>query len=194
MGKPLPTVHFDTRGGARLDFTRLGFGGASLAPYPDTLAEGDAAALVETAWDLGIRYFDTAPFYGFGKAERRLGAGLAGRPRSEFLLSTKVGRLLKPNSEAWQDTGGGPQAWPLVYDYSYDAVMRSFQGSLARLGVDRVDIAYVHDIDAKVHGGRDIAEARTRELIERGGWRALDELRTGGALKAIGVGVNEWEP
>jgi D-threo-aldose 1-dehydrogenase len=194
MGASLPTNRFETRSGARLDFTRLGFGGASLEPFPDTMREDEAAALVETAWELGVRYFDTAPFYGFGKAERRLGAGLAARPRNEYLLSTKVGRLLNPGSEAWGDTGGGPEAWPFAYDYSYDAVMRSFEGSLQRLGVGRIDIAYVHDIDAKVHGGRDIAEAKTLELMERGGWRALDELRSMGAVRAIGVGVNEWEP
>jgi D-threo-aldose 1-dehydrogenase len=190
----LQIAPFKTPSGASLAFTRLGFGGASLSPPPEKQSPEDAAALVDAAWDLGIRYYDTAPLYGFGRGERRLGAALAGRPRDNFILSTKVGRVLTPDSEAWRDTGAGPESWPFIYDYSYDGVMRSFEGSIERLGVDRIDLVYVHDIDALAHGNRAGAEARTQELMDRGGWRALEALRASGAVRAIGVGVNEWEP
>ncbi len=191
---PLHAEPFVTRGGERLAFTRIGFGGASLGPWDDSQTRDEALALVETGWSLGIRYFDTAPFYGFGRAERRLGEALAARSRATFLLSSKVGRLLAPGSEEVREFAEDPADWPFDYAYSYDAVMRSYEGSLKRLGVGRIDILYVHDIDARVHGSREIAEARRRELMDQGGWRALDELRSSRAVRAIGVGVNEWEP
>ncbi|HZZ35157.1 MAG TPA: aldo/keto reductase, partial [Caulobacteraceae bacterium] len=155
-------------------------------------SEEAAAGLVQTAWDLGIRYFDTAPFYGFGRAERRLGAALQAWPRDSFVLSTKVGRLLSAGSEDWRDRGAAD--YPFAYDYSHDGVMRSFEASLQRLGLSRVDIVYVHDICGKVHEGRAGSEARIRELMETGGWRAVSDLRASGVVGAIGVGVNEWEP
>ncbi len=185
---------FVTRAGRSLSFTRLGFGGASLGADPDVQDEAAADALAQAAWDLGIRYFDTAPFYGFGRAERRLGRALSGRPRGGYVLSSKVGRLLHEGAADWRGDIGDPATWPFDYAYAYDAVMRSYEGSLARLGVDRIDILYVHDIDARVHGSREVAEQLTRALIDDGGWRALDQLRAAGDVAAIGVGVNEWEP
>ena len=171
----------------------MGFGGASVGLEPEAQDDEAAAALVDTAWSLGIRYFDTAPFYGFGLAERRLGATLKGRPRDDFVVSTKVGRRLHDGALGWPDDRS-PEAWPFDYDYTRDGILRSFEGSLERIGLDRVDVLYVHDIDAKVHGSRAAALAHTESLMRDGGWRALDDLRASGAVKAIGVGVNEWEP
>ncbi len=187
---------FITPSGRRLDFTSLGFGSAPLGNYLRPLGEQESDAVVNTAWNSGVRYFDTAPFYGLGLSEIRVGRVLAGQPRSEFVVGTKVGRVLTPCSK--EEVNGvffveTPQV-RFDYDYSYDGVMRSYESSLERLGLDRVDILYVHDVCALVHGGREASEARIQELLKTGGWRALTELRESGAVAAIGAGVNEWEP
>ncbi len=187
---------FVTRAGKVLNFTALGFGSAPLGNYLRALSEEDCARTLSTAWDSGVRYFDTAPFYGLGLAEMRVGRLLSSRRRQDFILSTKVGRLLEPcakeevNGVFFVDT---PQV-RFHYDYSYGGIMRSYEESLKRLGLDRVDILYVHDVCGLVHGGREASEAKIQELIETGGWRALTELRDSGAVQAIGAGVNEWEP
>jgi D-threo-aldose 1-dehydrogenase len=187
---------FVTRAGKSLDFTALGFGSAPLGNYLRPLSEEECDRTLSAAWDSGVRYFDTAPLYGLGLSEMRVGRLLASRPRNEFILSTKVGRLLLPcakdevNGIFFVET---PQV-RFVYDYSYDGVMRSYEESLKRLGLDRIEILYVHDICALVHGGREASEARIRELVDTGGWRALAELRDSGDVLAIGAGVNEWEP
>jgi D-threo-aldose 1-dehydrogenase len=187
---------FVTRGGRRVAFSRLGFGGAPLGNYLKALSEAECDALLEAAWASGLRYYDVAPFYGLGLSERRVGRLLKQHSRDSFTLGSKVGRVLEPcaredvNSLFYVDT---PQVrWS--YDYSYGGVMRSYEASLERLGLDRIDVLYVHDVDALCHGGREASEARIRELIDLGGWRALDELRSSGAVSAIGAGVNEWEP
>jgi D-threo-aldose 1-dehydrogenase len=192
----LPTRDLTTKAGRRLAFTALGFGTAPIGNMRRVMSDAEAEATVAGAWDRGSRYFDTAPLYGHGLAERRAGAVLAGKPRDAFLLSTKVGRLLEPCAPGEEASGIYEGVPPLKvrFDYSYDGVMRSYEESLARLGLDRVDILYVHDIDAMTHGSREAAEARTRELIDQGGWRALAELRAAGDVAAIGAGVNEWEP
>src|SRR4030095_16488813 len=185
-----------TKRGRALDFTLLGFGTGPLGNFRQRLDEAECDRTIETAWQCGVRYFDTAPFYGFGLSETRLGRVFRGMAREQFVLSTKVGRLLVPcapgeqNVELFVDT---PPNLP-EYDYSYDGVMRSFESSLTRLGLHRVDILHVHDVDALVRGGRAESEARIRELFDRGGWRALDELRAAGTVTAIGAGVNEWQP
>ena len=187
---------FVTRAGKSLTFTTLGFGSAPLGNYLRPLSEKDCDATLATAWDSGMRYFDTAPLYGLGLSEARVGRMLQQQNRDDFVLSTKVGRLLEPcepdevNGMFFVET---PQV-RFVYDYSYDGIMRSYEKSLGRLGLDRVDILYVHDICAFVHGGREGSEARIQELINLGGWRALTELRDSGAVSAIGAGVNEWQP
>jgi len=187
---------FVTRAGKRLDFTSLGFGSAPLGNYLRPLSEAEGAAVVSAAWASGVRYFDTAPFYGLGLSEMRVGRTLRSHRRDEYIVGTKVGRVLTPcpkeevNGFFFVDT---PQV-RFDYDYSYDGVMRSFESSLERLGLDRVDILYVHDVCALVHGGREASEARIQELLTTGGWRALAELRDSGAVAAIGAGVNEWEP
>jgi D-threo-aldose 1-dehydrogenase len=189
-------TRFTTPKGRTLSFTRLGFGGAPLGNFPKALGEAEADAVVEAAWDAGLRYFDTAPLYGHGLSERRVGRVLRGKPRGEVLISTKVGRYLEPCLPGEADSGIFQDAPPFrrVYDYSRDGVMRAFEQSLDRLGLDRVDILFVHDTDARNHGGWDRCEARLRELMDQGGWRALDELRAAGVVDAIGMGVNEWEP
>ena len=196
MPASLPTRTLTTQAGRTLAFSALGFGAAPLGNMNRVLTEADARATVRQAWSLGMRYFDTAPLYGHGLSERRVGAALKDEARDSFLLSTKVGRLLEPCAPGGEDSGiyRGVPPFRIAYDYSYDGVMRSHTESLARLGLDRIDILYVHDIDAMTHGSRDAAELRTRQLIDQGGWRALDELRAAGGVAAIGAGVNEWQP
>lgn len=170
-----------------------GFGGAPLGNSLRPVADTDAAALVEAAFAAGFTYLDTAPFYGFGLGERRIGEALRRLPRGEAVISTKVGRLLRP------DPGWHPARESFIdaapfrpyFDYSYDGVMRSFEDSLQRLGTDHVEILFLHDIGPFTHG-RDAHPALFRTAME-GGYRALEALRSGGTVKAIGLGVNEWE-
>jgi D-threo-aldose 1-dehydrogenase len=191
----LASHDWTTPQGRRLAFTALGFGAAPLGDMHRRLAEREARATVERAWDLGMRYFDTAPLYGHGLSETRIGAALRGQPRDAFLVSTKVGRLLEPCAPG-EEGGGiyvGVSGRRVRFDYSYDGVMRSFEESLTRLGLDRVDILYVHDIDPLTHGSSAASDSRFGELIDGGGWRALDQLRASGAVAAIGAGLNVWD-
>jgi len=187
---------FVTRAGRKLSFTTLGFGSAPLGNYLRPLSEKDCDETLEAAWNCGMRYFDTAPLYGFGLSELRVGRLLKKVDRKDYVISTKVGRLFEKceknevNSGFFIDT---PQL-RFYYDYSYDGVMRSYQESLQRLGIDNVDILYVHDVDAFNHGGREASEAAIRQLLDLGGWKALTELRDSGDISAIGAGVNEWQP
>lgn len=197
-GSPAATArHLTTRGGRSLTFTGLGFGSAELGNYLRPMRDDECTAIVDAAWNAGLRYFDTAPLYGLGLAEARLGHALGARSRDDYLLATKVGRVLEgcapgeENGGFFVDTPAGVR-W--AYDYGYDGVMRSFEASLERLRVERIDILYVHDVDAYNQGGREGSEARIRELLDQGGWRALDELRASGTIRAIGAGVNEWQP
>jgi len=181
---------------AELTFTTLGLGTAPLGNFLQSYTEEECDRTLARSWDAGLRYFDTAPLYGLGLSETRLGRILRQKNRSEFLISTKVGRLLEPCEPGQSNAGifvNTPQR-RFVYDYSYDGVMRSFEASLGRLGLDRVDILFVHDVDGPNHGGREGSEARIQELLATGGWRALDELRGNGVVAAIGAGVNEWQP
>ena len=171
---------------------RVGFGGAPLGNLFSPIPELDAIRAVATAYEAGIRYFDTAPLYGRGRSEHRIGAALRGRPRDSFRLSTKVGRLLRPTTgrpaedAAYTDV----PAFEVEYDYSEDGALRSLEASLARLGMDRVDTLFIHDIDRWTHG--DAQPARFQEAMT-GAYRALRRLRAEGVVSAIGVGVNEWE-
>ncbi len=173
--------------------TELGFGGAPLGNLFTSVAETTACRAVEVAFEAGLRYFDTAPLYGHGLSEGRLGRVLRTYPREAFVLSTKVGRRLE-SCDARAVDGGAyvdlPSCRP-VYDYSGDGVLRSVEASLARLHLDRIDILLIHDIDAVTHGPVGQSE-RYREALS-GAYPVLDRLRREGAVGAIGLGVNEWQ-
>jgi D-threo-aldose 1-dehydrogenase len=153
------------------------------------MSDETARATVEASWDIGVRWFDTAPHYGFGLSERRLGDVLRDKPRGDYILSTKVGRLMKPRAEASDRFGFcSPMPFEGVFDYSYDGVMRSFEDSLQRLGLSSIDLLLMHDIGEAAHG----AEApRLFDIAMEGGYRAMERLRQAGVVKAIGLGVNE---
>jgi D-threo-aldose 1-dehydrogenase len=179
------------RGG--LPLTRLGMGCAPIGGLYQATSDSAARAAVDAAWELGIRYFDTAPYYGFTLSERRLGAALRGRPRAEYVISTKAGRLMKPDAGVRPGECGWAEPLPFRphYDYTYEGILRSHEDSLQRLGMDRVDILFVHDIGQATHGERHAHY--WGQLTAGGGFRALRELRDAGRVGAIGLGVNEWQ-
>jgi D-threo-aldose 1-dehydrogenase len=175
-----------------LEITTLGLGGASLAGIFSAVPEDQARATVRHALDAGISYVDTAPQYGLGRSEHLMGEVVRNaQPRP--IISTKVGRLLQPVSPDRQDKGAWVDPLPFnqLYDYSYDGIMRSHEDSLQRLGLERVDILYVHDIGVATHGAE--GNKPLWAQLESGGYQALRELRDSGAVRAIGLGVNEWE-
>lgn len=171
--------------------TQFGFGGAAIGGLYRECTQEAAMETLQAAWDAGMRYFDTAPFYGFGLSERRTGDFLRSKPKETYVLSTKVGRLLRPvpEDEVPDYSYVNPLPFTVDYDYSYDGIMRSFEFSHARLGLNKIDILYVHDIGAYTHG----AEKNTVFLAQLldSGMRALDELKSSGAISAYGLGVNE---
>lgn len=174
-------------GRTSVEVSDLGFGAAQIGNLYVEVDDATAEGAVDAAWAAGVRYFDTAPHYGLGLSEARLGAALAGRPRDDFAVSTKVGRLLVPNpSPSGSDIAVAgfavPDGLARVYDYSRDGVRRSLEASLARLQMDRVDIVYVHDPD-------DYLDVAISEAIP-----ALAELRDAGLVGAIGAGMNFWPP
>lgn len=171
----------------------VGFGGSVLGNLYQAISETSAVEAVHRAWQSGVRYFDTAPYYGMGLSEQRLGLALRDLPRRDVVLSTKVGRLLDPASEdlpPLRDGFADPLPNTVRFDYSYDGVMRSFEDSLRRLGVDKVEVLFAHDLGALTHGSMD---AHHFAQFADGGYRAMDELRGSGAVEAIGLGVNETE-
>jgi D-threo-aldose 1-dehydrogenase len=177
----------------------LGFGAAPLGNMFRNIPDEEAEATVDAAWDAGTRYFDTAPFYGAGLSEIRLGAALAKRPRDEYVLSTKVGRLILDELEdpAARDQGEKGdifkygRANKIVLDYSYDGAKRSIEDSLKRLGADRIDFVWIHDIAQDFHGD---AWLSMFEAARTGAFRALGRLRDEGVIKGWGLGVNRTEP
>jgi len=179
-------------GRTAISVTALGLGCATLGGSRVSVSRKQAEAIVRAAWAAGVRYVDTAPFYGFGQAERCVGDALREVPRDEWVLSTKVGRLLRPHVNPTAiELGQRRMPFDAVFDYSYDAIMRSFEDSLLRLGLARIDILYVHDIGAMQHGAD--AHPEIMHSLRASGYRALEELRRGGAVRAIGIGVNERE-
>ena len=166
--------------------TEISLGGAGIGNLFRAVSDDDARAVVDAAWDGGVRYFDTAPHYGLGLSERRLGAALAGRPRDSYVISTKVGRLLVPSSgpdRSGRDTEGFdvPATHSRRWDFSAGGVRRSLSDSLARLGLDRVDVVFIHDPD-------DFADQALAEA-----YPALEKLRGEGVVRAIGAGMNQWQ-
>jgi D-threo-aldose 1-dehydrogenase len=179
-------------GRTKLHVTELGLGCATLGGSRIGVARQAAEEIVAAAWAAGVRYVDTAPFYGVGQAERAVGDAMRDHPRDEWVLSTKVGRLLRPNlTGVYADGRTHPLPFDPVYDYSYDGIMRSFEDSLQRLGLARIDILYIHDIGAYQHGPE--GHAAHMKILRESGYRALQELRGNGAVSAIGIGVNERE-
>ncbi|MEO8064180.1 MAG: aldo/keto reductase [Pseudomonadota bacterium] len=176
-----------------LEVSVLGFGGAGIGNLYNELPEDDAIAAVHESFASGVRYFDTAPFYGFGLSELRVGKALRGAQPAP-VISTKVGRLLVPtgpqNASVGREGYFSARPFAPVFDYGYDAVMRSHAESLERLGVARVDILLCHDIGRLTHG--DAHATRLSEFVT-GGYRAMQELRAAGTVRAIGLGVNEPE-
>ncbi len=175
-----------------LDVTAFGFGTAPIGNIFREIDEDTSDGMIQTAWDAGVRYFDTAPMYGHGLSELRTGQSLRWKNRDDFVLSSKVGRLLKPARRSEIDFAPWTNAAPFTmhFDYSYDGTMRSFEDSLQRMGLERMDICFIHDIDVFTRGAD-----QPRVFIEAmdGAWRALSSLKDQGLVKAIGVGVNEWE-
>lgn len=166
----------------RLALSRIGLGGSAFGNLYRATSDEDSAAAVNAAWDVGVRYFDTAPHYGLGLSERRMGALLADRPRSEWILSTKVGRLLEPapeHADRLDDDFAVPAAHRRVWDFSRDGVLRSLEASLERLDLDRIDVVYLHDPD-------DHWEQASTDAVD-----TLVELRDQGVIGAIGAGMNQ---
>lgn len=191
MGNPLiPTRPVGSSG---FSISRIGFGGAPLGDLKRAPTEAGAREVLQAAWDAGIRYFDTAPFYGAGLSERRIGDFLRDKPRDSYVLSTKVGRLLLPDREFAMSRYADPRAMPFrpVFDFTYDGVMKSYENSLQRLGLERIDILFLHDIGW--FSQKDRHAETMAQALEGGGIRALEELRASGAVKGIGAGVNEWQ-
>jgi D-threo-aldose 1-dehydrogenase len=178
-------------GRSALQVTSLGVGTAPLGDLYQRVAEPDAVDMLRTGYELGLRLFDTAPLYGAGLAEQRTGHELRQRPRDSLVLSTKVGRYYRAApGRADRGNWAGGLEFNAVLDYSYDGAMRSFEQSLLRLGLARVDVLLIHDVDVHTHGSREACDRRFDQAME-GAYRALSELRRNGDVKAIGVGVNE---
>ncbi|WP_136661266.1 aldo/keto reductase [Nitratireductor sp. XY-223] len=189
------TVFLNNRTARPVPMTRMGFGGAPLGNLYRKVEESDAQATLQAAYDAGIRYFDTAPQYGLGTSEMRFRRAIKRFGRDNIQLSTKIGRLLvdcEPHEvtpEAFVDV---PQK-RIVYDYTYDGVMRSYEASRERIGIANAEILLVHDVDVFSQGSQEASDAKVRELFDGGGYRALSELRDAGEVAAIGAGVNEWQ-
>lgn len=176
-----------------VSFTVMGLGCAQMGNLYRWTSYQESLGAFEAAWAAGIRYFDTAPFYGYTRSERRLGTMLTEHERDEYVLSTKVGRVMVPDATVGpeEDAYVKPLPFRPVYDYSYDAILKSVEASQQRIGVLQPDILYVHDIGRMTHG--DKHQHHWTQLTKGGGFKALGELRAAGQIKAVGLGVNEWQ-
>ena len=169
-------------GSSGLAVTRLGLGCAAIGGLYGDISDDQATQVVKKALDLGLNLFDTAPLYGLGKSEQRLGDGLKGTKRDDYVLASKVGRLLEPNDGQTNNSiFENEPPLKIKFDYSYDGVMRSLDASLERMGVDRIDIVHIHDPDN-----------HWQEAIE-GAYPALEKLRSEGTISAVSAGMNQWE-
>ncbi len=178
-------------GKTALKVSELGFGAATFGNLYRPMADEDAKNSIDKAMELGLNQFDTAPYYGFGLSERRVGDALRDYTADDYVLSTKVGRILEPCAKAEDKYGFcSPMPFEPKYDYSYDGIMRSFEHSLQRLGLSKIDILYMHDIGSVTHGSE---HDRLFKIAMEGGYKAMDELRSQGLVSAIGLGVNEYE-
>lgn len=180
-------------GKSGVEVSQLGFGGAGLGELFVKVDEATASATLNAAWDAGIRYFDTAPWYGNGLSEIRTGRLLDNQPRGDFVLSSKVGRWFyaPPEPDSYRPQGWiGGLRFAHVHDYSYDGIMRAYEQSQMRLGMNRIDLLVIHDLDFKHHSVEQKVSAYLDQLFTSG-WRALDQLRSHGLVRGIGAGINE---
>ena len=175
-----------------LDVTAFGFGTAPVGNIFREIDDNTSDAMFQHSWDAGVRFYDTAPMYGHGLSELRTGHSLRWKNREDYVLATKVGRVLKPARKdeieyaPWTNAG----RFQIEFDYSYDATMRSFEDSLQRMGLEYIDILFIHDIDRFTRGDE---QPEVFETAMDTCWKALRDLRDQKVVKAIGVGVNEWE-
>lgn len=179
-------------GRTAVQVSRLGFGGATLGNIREPLEESRAALAIEVGYGAGIGYFDTAPWYGLGLSERRIGTVLGAKPRDSFVLSTKVGRvLMRPNDPATFERERWTYGLPFKvrFDYTRDGILRSYEDSLTRMGINRIDALLIHDLDPGYHQTEAGVQARLDEL-DAGGYAALRELKERGEIGAIGAGIN----
>ena len=178
-------------GNTALEVSTFGMGGAPLGNLFAPIVEADAQAAVQSAWDGGVRFFDTAPHYGQGLSEQRFGRALRPMPRDDFVFATKVGRIMTPDANAPREINNfvdGLKCKP-HFDYSHDGAMRSIADSLERLQLSRIDIVFIHDIDLDTHPND---HARQFKTAMDGAYRALMDLRAQGVIQAVGLGVNDW--
>jgi D-threo-aldose 1-dehydrogenase len=175
-----------------LEVTVFGFGAAPIGGFRATIPEAQATATVEAAVAEGVGFFDTSPFYGYGRSELRLGAVLRGVPRDSYVLSTKIGRVMRPMKQGERIEGLRPNGLPFAprFDYTYDGVMRSLEHSYLRLGLNRIDIVFIHDVDLWSLNDPAMVDRHFAEVMD-GGYRALDALRRDGTIGAIGCGLND---
>jgi D-threo-aldose 1-dehydrogenase len=186
---------FKAPSGAELKFTELGFGAAPLGNLYRAHSNKDAQATLEAAWKAGVRYYDTAPLYGLGLSETRLNNFLREKKRSDYIISTKVGRTLevcKPSERTGIGKFFDTPSRRENFDYSYDGFMRSFEFSFERLGMDQIDVLLVHDCDIFTHGSKAASDEHINTVINSG-LKALRKLRDEKVIKAFGAGVNEWQ-
>jgi D-threo-aldose 1-dehydrogenase len=184
----------DYVGPRSLQLTKLGYGGAPIGNLNTSVTDAAAHSAMQAAWQAGIRYFDTAPWYGLGLSEHRVGRFLRDKPKAEYVLSTKVGRLLRPWPPRYgprvpRSIWAEPLSFEVRFDYSYDGIVRSYEDSLQRLGLPEVDILLIHDLDRIYHSPEGSYQARLGQLTN-GGFAALRDLRTDGKIGAIGAGIN----
>jgi D-threo-aldose 1-dehydrogenase len=173
--------------------SEIGLGGAPLGDLFEVISESTAQEILGAAWEQGVRYFDTAPFYGYGKSEHRVGHFLRQQERPQFACSTKVGRVLRAARDLSSFDSGfwaGGLPFELEFDYSYDGIMRSFEDSLQRLALPSVEYLIIHDLDFWFH----LTEKKVQAYLDQlatSGWRALERLRASGVIKGVGAGINE---
>ena len=191
----MKTRLFKAPSGADLKFTELGFGAAPLGNLYRAHSNKEANATLEAAWKAGVRYYDTAPLYGLGLSETRLNNFLREKKRSDYIISTKVGRTLevcKPTERTGIGKFFNTPSRREKFDYSYDGFMRSFEFSFERLGLDQIDVLLIHDCDIFTHGSKAASDAHINTVI-KSGLKALQKLRDEKVIKAFGAGVNEWQ-
>jgi D-threo-aldose 1-dehydrogenase len=181
-------------GATDLFLPRLGFGAAPLGGFRGKIQESEVNEILQAAFDHNVTYFDTSPYYGYGRSELRIGNFLRELPRRSYVLSTKIGRWLEPlnfNSSATDLRQGGLPFQP-QFDYSAEGTFKSLEQSMMRLGISEIDILYIHDVDVFTHGSEKAADQRYEEVL-RGCYPALEKLRSQGIIKAVGIGLNENE-